>query len=218
MRKKLIIMGIISAAFLGGLGYLGYVTYQNAQTKYLREAIAYEGVSRYEEAVKSYEQYLSNHPKDIFTRLRYAMVWLKLHEEDKYIKLLRKIAHEISELKPEERDTLRSNENWDTLLGKLVETATNRTLNDPEAASYTGYIKSILAKEHSYIYDNFVSGEYNNESKAIEALMELAKTQGRYAFMLWLEGNKEGVLVAMRKYEDFFTRFFEKEVKSWNTP
>ncbi len=44
-------MGIISLAFLRGLGYLGYVTYQNAQTKHLREAIAYEGVSRYEEAI-----------------------------------------------------------------------------------------------------------------------------------------------------------------------
>ncbi|MFQ5712913.1 MAG: tetratricopeptide repeat protein [Candidatus Scalinduaceae bacterium] len=218
MRNKSIIMGVISLAFLGGLGYLCYVIYQNAQTKYLREAIAYEGVSRYEEAVKSYEQYLSNYPKDIFTRLRYAMTWHKLNEEDKYIKLLHKIAHEISELKPEERDILRSNENWHTLLGELVETATNRTLNSSEAASYTGYIKSILAKEHSDIYDNFVSGKYNNESKAIEALLELANTQGKYAFMLWFDENKEGVLVAMRTYEDFFTRFFEKESKSWATP
>jgi hypothetical protein len=51
MRKKLIIIRIISLAFLGGLGYLVYVTYQNAQTKYLREAIAYEGVSKYEVAI-----------------------------------------------------------------------------------------------------------------------------------------------------------------------
>jgi tetratricopeptide (TPR) repeat protein len=240
MRRKWIIVVIIASTFSGGLGYFGYITYQKVQTKYLREAIAYEGMANYEEAIKSYEQHLLNHPKDIIAKYQYAMLLKKLDEEDKYINLLCIIASELKAKKhgvtvtPKERDKLRSKEGWKELLYGLFKAATNKALQGDKWRTYRNDLKIILFNED--VYNGLVAKwdeKYSLDTKETEdALETIAEIQAKLAFIYWLEGNKEGVLDVIdltpdtglflfdslkdtgedyRRVEGFFTDFLEKE-------
>ena len=227
MRNKWIIVIIIASTFSGGLGYFGYITYQKAQTKhlqeqtkYLREAIAYEGMANYEEAIKSYEQHLLNHPNDIIAKYRYAMVWINLNKEDKYIKVLCKIASEIidMEFKYEEKHKLISNEAWNKLLEELITTATNEKLDKSIAQSYRMDVKEILSYEYRRIFSKSMADykwtdlyELNNkrkeqvydnhlEYKVAQVFDELAYIQSRLALIHWVEGENNACLALLESY------------------
>ncbi len=242
MRDRWIVVGIVLSTLLGCFGFFSYITNPNAQKRDLRKAVEFEDMSKYDEASKSYEQHLHNYPTDIIAQFRSAMIRRRLHDEGKCVDLLLTIADELSELKRKERETLRSNKEWDILLETLIETATSKIVINLVRESYIEEIQLILSKEYSDIYDRLLSGKCDNRFKVKRALSGLAVTQARYSFLQWLDGEPEWDIFAdgpacdarflsfiisrhklkevrpIERYVEFSIRLYKGEIVQWITP